>query len=210
MGIGRLSGNFVIVDGMNLSVLNLLADAQNLSSWQNFYVIVGSSAGALIGIQFVVIALIASTRRRTDAESINAFGTPNVVHFSSALSVSAIMSAPWSSMSAPSAALVMCGVGGVFYAALVFRRARRQTSYKPVLEDWVWYAILPCVVYAVLTAALLILWKKTTTRPLFVIAGAALALLLIGVRNAWDSVTHLVIVAGQRREGKKPGAGAEH
>lgn len=32
-----------------------------LSGWENFYVIVGSSAGALIGLQFVVITLIADT-----------------------------------------------------------------------------------------------------------------------------------------------------
>jgi len=31
-----------------------------LSGWENFYVIVGSSAGALIGLQFVVITLIAN------------------------------------------------------------------------------------------------------------------------------------------------------
>ena len=30
-----------------------------LSGWENFYVIVGSSAGALIGLQFVVMTLIA-------------------------------------------------------------------------------------------------------------------------------------------------------
>ncbi len=32
-----------------------------LAGWENFYVIVGSSAGALIGLQFVVITLIAET-----------------------------------------------------------------------------------------------------------------------------------------------------
>ena len=33
-----------------------------LADWENFYVIVGSSAGALTGLQFVVIALIADAR----------------------------------------------------------------------------------------------------------------------------------------------------
>ena len=47
-----------------------------LSAWQNFYVIVGSSSAALIGIQFVVIALIANMRQSPTAESISAFGTP--------------------------------------------------------------------------------------------------------------------------------------
>ena len=38
-------------------------DASLLAGWANFYVIVGSSAGALTGLTFVVIALIRDTRR---------------------------------------------------------------------------------------------------------------------------------------------------
>jgi predicted acylesterase/phospholipase RssA len=34
-----------------------------LAGWENFYVIVGSSAGALIGLQFVVMALVANLPR---------------------------------------------------------------------------------------------------------------------------------------------------
>jgi len=39
-----------------------------LSGWENFYVIVGSSAGALIGLQFVVVTLIAERPPR-DADA---------------------------------------------------------------------------------------------------------------------------------------------
>jgi hypothetical protein len=50
--------------------------------WQNFYVIVGSSAGALIGLQFVVITLIAARPIAGDAQSAGAaFATPTIVHF---------------------------------------------------------------------------------------------------------------------------------
>jgi hypothetical protein len=38
--------------------------ANGLAGWANFYVIVGSSAAALIGVQFVVVALIANLRRK--------------------------------------------------------------------------------------------------------------------------------------------------
>jgi hypothetical protein len=38
-----------------------------LSAWESFYVIVGSSGGALIGLQFVVITLIADRRSLADA-----------------------------------------------------------------------------------------------------------------------------------------------
>ena len=54
--------------------------SQQLAPWQSFYVIVGSSAAALIGVQFVVMALIANRRTRATAEAIRAFATPNVVH----------------------------------------------------------------------------------------------------------------------------------
>ena len=36
-----------------------------LIPWDNFYVIVGSSAAALTGLQFVVITLVAETRKQT-------------------------------------------------------------------------------------------------------------------------------------------------
>jgi hypothetical protein len=34
-----------------------------IAGWENFYVIVGSSAGALIGLQFVVITLLSTVIR---------------------------------------------------------------------------------------------------------------------------------------------------
>ena len=53
-----------------------------LDGWRNFYVIVGSSAGALIGLQFVVITLIAAKPiPGADAQTGGAFATPTVVHF---------------------------------------------------------------------------------------------------------------------------------
>jgi hypothetical protein len=52
-----------------------------LAGWANFYVIVGSSAGALIGLQFVVISLIADMpMARGDAEAGDALATPTIVH----------------------------------------------------------------------------------------------------------------------------------
>jgi hypothetical protein len=174
---------------------------QQLAPWQSFYVIVGSSGAALIGIQFVVIALIADMRRLTVAEPINAFATPTVVHLGGALVVSALMSAPWPSLLGASIALATCGLGGLGYGAIVIRRARRQTHYKPVWEDWLWYAMLPCSAYAALAMAAFSL--RTATRlALFSSGAAALALLLIGIHNAWDTVTY-VAVTGARGDATK-------
>ncbi|HVO11784.1 MAG TPA: hypothetical protein VMX54_13685 [Vicinamibacteria bacterium] len=175
-----------------------MSDPTRLAAWGNFYVIVGSSGGALIGIQFVVITLIAGMRHRAE-EAVSAFATPTVVHFAAALLVSAIMSAPWPALAQADVALAACGLGGLAYAVAVIRRARRQTDYRPVWEDWLWYAVLPCGAYLALSMSALFL---RSAAALYVIAASALSLLLIGVHNAWDSVTHLVL----RQQAEEPTA----
>src|SRR5262249_9395222 len=127
------------------------AVASPLEAWANFYVIVGSSAGALTGLQFVVMTLITQAgARRGGRETVAAVGSPHVVHFCAALLVAAILSAPWNSMPRAGAPVAVCGVAGVVYSALVFQRARRQRLYQPVLEDWIWHNVLPLIAYSML------------------------------------------------------------
>ena len=160
-----------------------------LVAWESFYVIVGSSGGALTGLQFVVIALIAESRRRTTARELSAFSTPNVVHFCAVLLMSAILSAPWRGLSNVSLALAACGVAGLVYGVMVVTRARRQTTYRPVFEDWLWHVVLPPFAYALLLVSAILLPSRPQ-RALFVAGAAALLLLFIGIHNAWDAVTY--------------------
>src|ERR1700683_355291 len=107
-----------------------------LDGWENFYVIVGSSAGALIGLQFVVMALIAEIPVAGDgAQAGDAFGTPTVVHFGVVLLLSAIFSAPWHGIAVIAALWGLIGAGGVVYCVVVARRMRSQTIYRAVFED---------------------------------------------------------------------------
>src|SRR5258708_10056538 len=71
-----------------------------LSTWQNFYVLIGSAAATLTGLMFVVATLIAGVRVRVSepAEAFATFNTPNVVHFCLALLIAAILTAPWQAL----------------------------------------------------------------------------------------------------------------
>jgi hypothetical protein len=163
-----------------------------LSAWESFYIIVGSSGAALTGLQFVVMALVAESRRPGAATTISAFGTPTIVHFCAVLLVSAILSAPWHSLANVAFALGACGVAGVVYGVLVVIRARRQTGYRPVWEDWLWFAILPLIAYVFLLVSSFIL-RGHPQRVLFMVAATCLLLLFIGIHNAWDTVTYIAI-----------------
>jgi hypothetical protein len=170
-----------------------------LIAWESFYVIVGSSGAALTGLQFVVIALISEARtqgaaraQESNDQSIAAFGTPTIVHFCSVLLVSAILSAPWHGLSSVGLTLGVCGLVGVVYGVIVVRRARRQSGYRPVWEDWLWHAVLPLISYALILGSAIVL-RSYPQRALFVIGATALLLLFIGIHNAWDTVTYIAV-----------------
>jgi hypothetical protein len=163
-----------------------------LGGWEDFYIIVGSSAAALTGLQFVVITLVTEAQSRsTSSDGIGAFATPTVVHFCAALFVSVTMSAPWPRLSEPAFVIGATGVVGLIYTGIVIVRATRQTGYKMVAEDWIWHVTLPLVVYTTqLVGGLLLL--RYTLFALFGIAGSALLLVYIGIHNAWDTSTFMI------------------
>jgi len=170
--------------------------------WESFYVIVGSSGAALTGLQFVVIALTTESTRRSTGRELAAFGTPTVMHFCAVLLMSAIISAPWRGLSSVALALGACGVAGVVYCGITFRRALGTTEYKPVLSDWIWHTILPSIAYASLLVAAILL-QRFPERTLFVVAAVALLLLFIGIHNAWDTATYLATHVIPKKKKKK-------
>src|SRR5215475_11977548 len=127
--------------------------------WESFYVIVGAAAGALIGLQFVVMTLVAERPPLRAAEAGAAFATPTIVHFSATLLLSALMRVPWQATFAVALCLGVVGACGVGYGLFVARHMGKQTAYKPDLEDWLCFGLLPIIAYGLLiVSALAIQW----------------------------------------------------
>jgi hypothetical protein len=167
-------------------------------AWETFYIIVGSSAGALTGLMFVVMALVAEFRG--SEQQVQAFGTPTVVHFSAVLLLSVMLSTPWPGISALRLALGALGGAGTVYMFVVLRRAHRQTDYKPVIEDWLFHAALPLMAYVGILIAALGLPRQAALF-LFVTGAAGVLLLFVGLHNAWDTVTYVVVNRWEERRG---------
>jgi len=165
-----------------------------LAGWQNFYVIVGSSAGALIGLQFVVLSVITGTRTsRTDAAAGHAFATPMIVHFGAVLGLSGILCAPWNGIGGAALLWGLVGLSGTVYAVIVALRMRAQTAYRPQFEDWLFHAVLPFAAYSTLAASAYAV-RFHQREALFGVGAAMLLLLFSGIHNAWDAVTYHVFV----------------
>ena len=165
-----------------------------LTDWTNFYVIIGSSAGALIGLQFVVVTLMADMpAMQGEEQATSAFTTPSVVHFQVVLFLSAIICAPWNGYMVVTVLWGLAGVFGIIYSLIVARRLHGVIGYDAVFEDWFCYVALPLISYAILVASACV--AHFHERPALFGVGAAMVLLLFtGIHNAWDLVTHLVFV----------------
>ncbi len=172
-----------------------LASFPPLSEWETFYVITGSAGAALTGLMFVVIALRSETISEGAEGGVRAFGTPTVMHFCGVLLIAAIMSIPRQTATSLALCVGGTGIAGLALSTWVVVQARRQSSYTPVLSDWIWHVAMPLVAYASVATAAGVLWRRPAM-ALDIVAAASLLLLFIGIHNAWDAA---VWIAARRR-----------
>lgn len=161
-----------------------------LTGWDSFYVIVGSSAAALTGLMFVVITLVADRRFDRSVTDVATFGTPTVIHFGAVLFLSAVLSAPWRTMTSPSLLLGISAFGALGYISITTIRAVRSTGYQPVLEDWIFHIVIPFTAYSAMLVGA-VLMPRDAFHGMFILAGSSILLLFDGIHNSWDTVTYL-------------------
>ena len=164
-----------------------------LAEWDSFYIIVGPSAGALIGLQFVVLTLIGDRPTARIAEAGAAFITPMIVHYEIVLLMSALLLAPWHSILPISIIWGSVGVVGFVYQCVVVRRMRRQAAYKPGFEDWLFYVGLPFASYVLLVLSPFAAHAHEREAA-FAVGAATLLMLFAGIHNSWDSISYHVFV----------------
>ena len=177
-------------------------DITDLAAWNSFFIIVGSSAGALIWI--------AVRRYGTNCREISTTwgrGWSRICYTDDRtlwcrVALSAVQSAPWQEVTFVAAILDLMGLSGVVYIFTVARQMGVQTEYEPEFGELVVYALLPLAAYAMLALSAFMA-LSLTREALFGIGAAALLLLFIGIHNAWDSVTYLVFYSKQNINNKR-------
>jgi len=156
-----------------------------LADWNNFYVITGSAAAGLTGLTFVVIALAADAERMNPT-GLRAFVSPTIVHFGSVLALSAFLCVPGQITTSASIGLGAGGLAGLIYTGIIASNIGHNLgSYTPVLEDWIWNAILPFLAYGALLAMAYLIWWRLEP-CLYGVAAVSVSLLFVGIHNAWD------------------------
>jgi hypothetical protein len=163
------------------------------SDWANFYLIVGSGGGALIGVMFVVTTLTAGLEESRASRGALIYITPIVFHFAVVLIVSAIAVTPGLPVEAVGVLIAIPALLGLLYSVVTAIRVFTiKIDDAPDWEDKIFYGIIPVIAYVLLACATAAIWIAPMNAELF-IGAVMMLLLLIGIRNAWDLATYLVM-----------------
>ena len=169
---------------------------QQLETWHEFYILVGTAGLTLTGLLFVVISLGPRVTADRHTTSVRAFVSPNAVFFTTALVISSLFLVP--GLSAPVIGVLLCVDASASLAYLAYTRAhQRWRQHNLPLVDWIWFVAMPLLGYLfILFAGVGFLVDAS-----FAIHGVAAALILLvvtGIRNAW----HLVLWTSRQQLNK--------
>lgn len=169
--------------------------------WDTFFFLIGSSAGALIGLMFIVITLTAGHEPRRVERGAPVYVTPIVFHFTVVFIVSVISVVPGMLPSAVAVIFGVCAVAGLAYSLVTTVRLCRRGWIDPVpgWSDKCFYGFLPTIIYLALALAAIAV-PLTERKVVMAIGAIVLVLLLLGIRNACDLATTLAQNAPGRRD----------
>ena len=157
-----------------------------LHGWHDFYVLIGTAAGTLIGLMFVAASISASYMTEKHQAGIQSFYTPTVAHFATVLITCVVLLAPLTAIRL-GALLLVIGAWGLGYASFVWVRMGRGGFTSTIdLADRFWYALSPVAGHLLLIAAAVMLLIVGDGSSLELLAAAILLLLIAALRNAWD------------------------
>jgi hypothetical protein len=166
--------------------------AELFHTWHDFYLLVGTAAATLVGLMFVAATLGASVFSERNRVALQAFISPTVVNFASALFVCIGVMIPSQTRLSLGLLLAAGSVAGLVYAGRVWVQMFVRRSFHVDMVDRMFYATVPLVGYLlILAAGILLLLDKAWSAE--VTAAALVVLMVAGIRNAWDMTTWIMM-----------------
>lgn len=152
-----------------------------MPNWDNFYLLIGGTAGTLIGLILVVLSFGADHAKAGDEDRRRIFVAPVLVLFASLLLIALAMLAPVSNL-VRAGVLGLIGCAGLGYAANLALLAQKQIQAAE--REPLWDAVLPITAYVCLLVSAAA-WALTASFAGLIGAIASVILLATALRNGW-------------------------
>jgi hypothetical protein len=159
--------------------------------WQDYYLLIGTAAAALIGLLFVVVTLTRGRELDSIERGQKLYMTPILFHLGGILLLSGLGMSPVVTPELFGTANGIVALMG-FVACVRIARGIHQRPVSPTTDyDMWWYGIIPAGAYVVLLTASAALARWPTEWTLATVAAMLMTQLLISIHSAWDLVTYL-------------------
>ena len=167
--------------------------ADGMRPWHDLYMLLGTASATLVGLLFVAATVGSRYFTKETHPALRVFISPSVVHFACVFVGCLVAIAPTPNWAVAAAMIAVVGLFGLVYAFVVWRGMVRHGYHARLdTEDRVYYIAAPIALYFMFGgAAVLGCLHIEAACP--VLAGASTALLLVGIRNAWDMTVWTVI-----------------
>jgi hypothetical protein len=169
-----------------------------LAPWHEFYALLGTAAAALVALLFVAVSIATSVLTAEDESRRNTrtFMSPVVFHYANILFLSLTALVPTQTWQSFGLVIGLASIGNVIYSLIIAVRVHRSSFSD--FADRIDYGAIPVLCYASGLVVAALLFRENSV-GLDILAGAALLLLVINIRNAWDLMLSLA-----RRVGPPP------
>ena len=165
---------------------------QTLSSWQSFYSFAGGAAATLTGLLFVVVSLGVDLPAAHPEEDVALFLTPGILHFGAVLVVAALCLSPIRQSGALGLLLLLVSVAGLTNTGVTTVRLLRSSRPQALsFTAVVWRVGWPALTFGTLALGGLTVALTSSPASLSIVAVVTMALLVLGIRNAWAVVVEL-------------------
>ena len=128
--------------------------------WDGFYLLVGSAAGALIGIMFVIATLTAGLDSRRVSQGLPVYLTPVLFHLTAIVIISVLTAVPRLPDGAAGVVIgILAILGAIYSAATLVRLFGTDWVEAPEWSDRCFYGALPTLAYLALAYAAALAWS---------------------------------------------------
>jgi hypothetical protein len=159
--------------------------------WDEYFFMIGSAAGALIGLMFVVVTLTAGRDRDEVERGKHLYTSPIVWHLAVILALSGAAIVPVITpklFGIAAGGLALLGIAVGLRSAVGI--ARNPGAPDAAGFDMFWYGLAPAIAYVGMAAAAFGILQSQPWGAAAV-AGDLMALLLVSIHAEWDLVTYL-------------------
>jgi hypothetical protein len=173
-----------------------MSSASFLAPWHEFYALLGTAAAALVALLFVAVSIATSvlTSDQESRRNTRTFMSPVVFHYANILFLSLTALVPAQTWQSFGVVIGLASIGNVIYSLIVAVRVHRNAFSD--LADRIDYGAIPVACYASGLVVAALLFQQNSV-GLDILAGAALLLLVVNIRNAWDLMLSLARRVGQ-------------